>query len=183
MSPILNHVAEMRDCSGHTVDKFGKDQTGKIKYQFNQQGWRSTQDYTFVPRHVFFGNSSVFGIGVDHSQIFASMFEQSYNCGLAANYNNQDIVNSVLNFASSAWYDPQANLAVVWSERNPEQMLDCYRRVGHLHLKHFFCGPVPVNEKNCWPMIPVVDQDVTGTHMGPRTHRLFYKILCTVFNQ
>lgn len=173
----------MRDCSGQTVDKFGLDQTGKIQYQFNQQGWRDNQDYTFVPRHAFFGNSSVFGIGVDHHNIFASMFEQSYNCGLAAQYNNQDIVDSILAFANTAWYHPQVKMAVVWSERNPEHMADCYRQIQHLDLQNFFCGPLPVDARNCWAMIRMIDHDVSGTHMGPQTHRLFYKILCTVFNQ
>lgn len=183
MSPIVNHVAEMRDLHGQTVTKFGLDQTGKITYQFNSQGWRNNQDYVFVPRHVFFGNSSVFGIGVDCDQIFASMFEQSYNLGLAAQYNNRDIVTSILNFVHSSWYDSQAKLAVIWSERHPEHVLDCYNQVRHLNLKHFFCGPLPVDDANCWTMIPKIDQDASDTHMGPKTHKLFSKILCTVFNQ
>ena len=181
MPIAINHIQEMYNLRNQTLNKFGKDQTGQITYQFNSQGWRNSYEHNFVPQYAFFGNSSVLGIGVHRDQIFTSMFEDSYNCGLAVNYTNQDIATSILNFINSDLFDPQVKIAVVWTDRNPEQIVHCYNQVKDLNLKNFFCG-TSIKKENCWAMIPQIDKDVSGTHMGPATHRLFFKFLCNVFN-
>jgi len=182
MSFVINHVQEMYDLRNTIVSKFGKDQTGQITYQFNNQGWRNNVEYDFTPEYAFFGNSSVLGIGVDNNQIFASKFQNSYNCGLAVNYTNQDIVTSIVNFSNSVWFNKKIKMAVIWTDRNSEDIVQCYNQVKDLNLKNFFCG-APVDDKNCWAMIPQIDKDISGTHMGPATHQLFFRILCSVFSR
>lgn len=181
MSSAVNEVGPMYSLRGRAIDKFGLDQTGRITYQFNNQGWRNHKDYDFVPAYVFFGCSSVFGIGVEQKQIFSSMFVDHFNCGLAGQYTNHDIAMSILNFVhSSGFFDHKVKMAVIWTDRNPELLYDCYSKVKNLDLRHFFCGR-SIEDKHCWPMIAAQDTDASGTHMGPATHHQFYKVLCAIF--
>lgn len=162
--------------------QLGKDQTGKIQYQFNSQGWRSEYEYDFVPHHAFFGSSLVLGIGVKQKQIFPSLFESSHNYGLATEYTNQDIVDTILDFVDSEFYSPQTKLAVVWTDRNPDIIETEWHNFQHLNITHFFCG-TPIPSSCSLPMIKNFDYDVSKTHMGPKTHQIFYKTLCNLFKQ
>ena len=60
-TPILNHVPGMIKNQGQIIESFGKDCTGQINYQFNQQGFRGILDFDFMPEYAFFGCSLVFG--------------------------------------------------------------------------------------------------------------------------
>jgi hypothetical protein len=167
------------------VNQLGKDQTKQIQYQFNDQGWRSSYNYNFVPKYAFFGASSVLGIGVNQKDIFPSLFEYSHNYGLAVSYTNQDIVNSICDFVSSELYTPTTKVAVVWSDRNPEQIEHAWHLLDHIDIFHFFCGKTVLQNKNnsSWPMIRNFDYGADGIHIGPKTHKIFHKILCNLFKR
>jgi hypothetical protein len=175
-------VKQLWELKSQTVNHLGKDQTGKIKYQFNKHGWRSSYDYSFIPDYAFFGCSLVLGIGVEQEQIFPSLFESSHNYGLAIDYTNQNIVDTILDFTNSEWYAPSIKMCVVWSDRDPEIINRSWQMIAHLDIVHFFCG-LPIPSGKSWPMIKNVDYDASGTHMGPKTHKIFYKTLCNLFKQ
>lgn len=175
----INNLWALRS---QVVDCLGKDQTGKIQYQFNSQGWRGNYEYNFVPDYAFFGSSSVLGIGVDQSQIFPSLFDRSHNYGLAVDYTNQDIVDSIIDFVSSELYSDQTKLAVVWTDRNPDMIRSSLPLFDHLNIVHFFCGE-KMPGAHSWSMIANLDSDVSDTHMGPKTHQMLHKILCSIFKQ
>lgn len=175
----INNLWTLRS---QVVDRLGKDQTGTVQYQFNSQGWRSSYEYDFVPDYAFFGSSSVLGIGVDQSQIFPSLFDRSHNYGLATDYTNQDIADTVVDFVNSEFYSDQTKLAVVWTDRNPDLIRSSWPLLSHLNIVHFFCGEA-LPGAQCWPMIANLDSDASGTHMGPETHRMLHKILCNIFKQ
>ncbi len=175
-------VDQLWDLRSQTINQLGRDRTGKINYQFNSQGWRSNYEYDFVPEYAFFGCSSVLGIGVTQEYIFPSLFNRSHNYGLATRYTNQHIVDTILAFTNSKLYVPSIKMAVVWTDRDPEIIDNAWPLLDHLNIKHFFCGTlIPGN--NSWPMIKNLDYDVSGTHMGPKTHNIFYKTLCNLFTQ
>lgn len=175
-------VKNLWELRSQTVNELGKDRTGKIQYQFNSQGWRCNYDYDFAPDHAFFGSSLVLGIGVQQHKTFAGLFDRSHNYGLATKYTNQHIVDTILNFVNSELYLPSVKMAVVWSERDPEIINNSWHLIEKFDIKHFFCGQPRVG-RNCWAMIKSIDYDASGTHMGPETHRTFYKILCSLFKQ
>jgi len=178
---MINHVPGMQKHQGLTVDTFGKDTTGKVLYTFNQQGFRSQTDYVTSPSVAFFGCSLVFGIGVDQDKITTSYFANSHNYGLAGKYNNQDIYQTIKKFTASRLYD-NTPIVVVWHSRDSENLNQYYNDLKSFNIYHFFCGqklPLP----NCFSMIPNIDSDVSGSHPGPETHKLFFKIVCALFNQ
>ena len=177
----MNHVSGMQKCQGLTVDTFGKDTTGKVLYTFNKQGFRSQIDYVTSPGVAFFGCSLVFGVGVDQDKIATSYFKNSHNYGLAGEYDNQDVYQTVNTFINSSLYD-NTPVVVVWHSRDSENLDQYYHKLTGLDIYHFFCGE-KLQHPNCFRMIKNVDQDVSGTHMGPATHRIFYKSVCALLNQ
>lgn len=172
----------MWDKRGQTVDQFGLDRTHLIKYTFNQQGFRSTVDYTTSPQVALFGCSLVFGIGVEQSQITASLLDNCQNYGLAGHYSNFDIATTIENFINSDLYTEQVKMAVVWTHRNDIVLDKVYQRLKTFNIVHFFCGTC-LNYNNCYKFIPSIDFDVSQTHMGVKSHKMFYKMLCGLFNQ
>ena len=168
--------------SGHVLDCFGLDQTGSIQYHFNQQGFRSSVEFDFKPDYAFFGASLVFGIGVPESQTFAAMFSKSHNYGLAGQYQNSDIFDTIIKFTKSPVYSPSTKLVVVWHKRDAQDLDTYYQQLLDVKLLHFFCV-VPFDYPKCYSMFPEQDQDVSGTHMGPKTHYAMYKILCHLLDQ
>lgn len=179
---ITNCVSDMWKHRGNTVDAFGKDQTHTITYTFNQQGFRSKQDYNWTPKVALFGCSLVMGIGVDQSMITSAYFEDCQNYGLAGRYTNQDILHTIENFVNSDLYNPATNIAVVWTDRDAEVLEAYYTSLKKLNIIHFFCGPT-LNHPQCYKFISHVDMDASNTHPGAVTHKTFYKILCSLFNQ
>jgi hypothetical protein len=165
-----------------TVYQFGNDNTGLVEYTFNSQGFRSSQDYVIVPNYAFFGCSLVFGIGVPIDQVFTSYFTHSHNYGIAGNYNNNDIFQSIQDFINSELYSCDTKLIIVWTDRNTEWIDNYYQQLKSYNVIHFFCGKV-LSYQNCYAMIPQLDTDISGTHMGAKTHRTFWKVLSNLCNQ
>jgi len=175
----------MQQYQGQTIDKFGNDTTGKIKYCFNQQGFRHRDNYTTAPSIAFFGCSLVFGVGVEQDQVFSNYFKNSYNYGLADLYNSQDIYKTIKAFVNSPLYD-NTTIVVVWPDRSKENSKEnqnleqYYQNLKDLNIYHFFCG-AKLQYPNCFKMIKDIDHDVSGTHPGPDTHHMFYKTLYALF--
>lgn len=183
-SPIIapcNHVPGMINQKNNTLTAFGKDVTGKILYRFNHEGFRG-HDFSFVPQYAFFGISLVFGIGVNETEIFPYLFEQAHNYGLAGSYDNHDIMITLEKFLASSLYTPATQMAVVWHSRDSECLEEFYMKLHPHNIIHFYCGKVLPFER-CFAMVPEVDQDVSKTHPGPKTHRLMYKMLCGLFDK
>jgi hypothetical protein len=164
-----------------TLTQFGKDTTGEVTYTFNQQGFRSDQDFNFVPDYAFFGCSLVFGIGVPVEQTFAKLFANSQNYGLAGNYNNHDVFVTINSYLKSNTYSPSTKLAVFWTDRDADRLDNYYHLLKDHNIKHFFCS-TPLPYDNCYPVPANLDFDVSGTHMGPKTHKFIWKILCQLLN-
>lgn len=167
----------MYDCRGQTVAKFGLDTTGLIQYQFNQQGFRSNREFDFVPDWAFFGCSFVAGIGVSIDQTFAAKFARSQNYGVCGTYNNQHIHKIIQSFLNTKLFSPKTKMAVFWTDRDCELLDDYYQELSHLNMRFFFCG-TPLPYPKCYKLINNMDSDVSGTHMGPKTHEFLYRILC-----
>lgn len=179
---MINHVPDMYNLHGQTVYKFGRDCTGHIEYQFNQQGFRSNINFDTAPQCALFGCSSVFGIGVQNKDIAASLLPDTYNFGLAGNYDNADIHQTIVNYLDSKLYSPQTKLCVVWTDRDQDTLHDLVNDLAAVDLHHFFCGEVVPN-KNCFKFVKTLDQDASLTHMGPKTHKFFAKTLWALFKQ
>jgi len=179
---VITSVPGMHKHSGHVLDRFGLDQTGRIQYRFNQQGFRSGVDFDFRPDYAFFGASLVFGIGVPEPQTFAAMFPRAHNYGLAGQYQNSDIFDTIIEFTKLPDYSSNTKLVVVWHRRGAQDLNTYYKKLSHVKMLHFFCG-IPLSYPNCYAMFPEQDQDVSGTHPGPKTHYTMYKILCNLFDQ
>jgi hypothetical protein len=177
---VNNHVPNMIQHIGQTLDKFGKDRTGLVKYQFNQQGFRSPVDFNFVPEYVFFGNSLVFGIGVAYEYTFPGMFNFSHNYGLAGNYNNDDIFKIIENYLNSDVYSSKTKKAVVWTNRNEENVNSYSKQLSEQGFVQLFCGDL-MPYKNCFRAVANIDFDVSGTHMGIKTHLATCRLLSESF--
>lgn len=169
----------MYQLRGQTTSTFGLDQTNLIKYCFNQQGFRGNTSYNQIPRYAFFGCSLVFGIGVDYHNTFVGKFTDAYNYGIAGDYTNADTFEIIKSFLNSKLFSLDVKLAVVWTDRDSQ---DLYQYVDHLqkyNIVHFFCGD-PLPGPHCYKVMSNLDVDVSGTHMGIKTHEFFYKVLCNL---
>lgn len=166
---------------GKTVTKWGKDQTGLIEYQINQQGFRSPTDYLQKPNWAFFGNSIVFGVGVPWSQTLVSHFESAHNYGLAGDYMNHHSVTNLQRFLDSALYSPTTKIVFFWSDRNEpiDHMINQITQwvPGALHVSAGQKRPGAIN------LLPQIDTDVSGTHPGPKSHTIWAKTLKAFFNK
>jgi len=169
----------MYELRGKSVDRMGFDTTGKIQYQFNNQGFRSDRDFDFVPDWCFFGCSFVLGIGVPNDQIFASRFANSHNYGMCGAYDNKLIQETVQQFLKSDLFSPHTQMAVFWADRDNDLLESYYQNFQHLNMKFFFCS-TPLPHKNCYKIIQNMDLDVSGTHMGPKTHEFLYRVICRI---
>jgi hypothetical protein len=177
---IVNHLPSMFSLKNQTVLQFGKDSTGTIDYTFNSQGFRSNYDFDFVPDYAFFGCSLVFGIGVGNDEIFASRFDRSHNYGVADVYNNNDIFLILQKFLASDLYHPSTKISVIWHSRNADVIPNYVNKLSTYNIIHFFCG-TPLPFKNCYPAINNLDFDVSGTHIGEKTHKFYHGVLKSLF--
>jgi hypothetical protein len=157
-----------------TVFRWGKDQTGLIEYRFNSQGYRSYKTYDSPATWAFFGNSIVFGIGVCESNILTSYFEGSQNFGLAGNYLNQHSVTNLANFLKSPCCKPDTRLVFFWIDRETEDIDFLINKVDQMtdRCLHISSG---IRRTKTINLMPPRDQDVSGTHPGPATHRMWAK--------
>ena len=77
---MFNNCNEkMFSLAGQTVDKYGLDKTGQINYTFDKHGFREGNDYAQKPDYVFFGASTLAGIGVIEQKRFSRYFDNSWN--------------------------------------------------------------------------------------------------------
>ena len=179
---IDNQVAGMFCNRNQVTHVFGKDSTGQVEYKFNRQGFRANFDFDFVPEYAFFGCSLVFGVGVPVNQTFAAKFSNYHNYGLAGSYTNKDIMHTLDNFVSSDFYNHQTKIAVIWHKNNPENLENFYNSLPTERIIHFFCSnKLPF--KNCYSAIKNIDLDVSGTHMGPKTHNIYFKTMHSLFDR
>lgn len=167
---------------GKTVNSIGKDRTKTIEYNFNELGFRSSKQFDFVPDYAFFGCSIVLGIGVAEDKTFASKFTNSQNYGLCTSYNNEHIFQTIRNFLNSPLYLPHVKLAVIWTDRDSNQLENYYQQLINYNFVHVFCSK-PLLYPRCFPMIKNLDWDASATHPGETTHQFLYKFLCNAFNQ
>lgn len=181
---LINNANEpLHSIRGKTVSAWGKDTTGFIKYTINNQGFRSSVDYDWTPKYAFFGSSSVFGIGVPEEQTLVAQFENAHNYGLAGNYLNQDSITNLKNFLSSATYNNDVKIVFFWIERpnqeNIEEMISYVDSISKkiIHISQGNKYPKAIN------LMPHIDQDVSGTHPGPRTHKLWAKTIRLLINR
>lgn len=165
--------------ASNTVSKFGKDQTGKVNYSFNCHGFRGP-DFDFIPKYAFFGCSLVFGVGVDQSQTFPYLFENSQNYGLAGNYTDHDTMIVIEKFLLSDLYSPGTKMVIVWRSQDQDILKNFYQRLNGHNFLHFFCGQ-PLNNNDCYATPPNIDYDVSETHYGPASHRRLCKTLQNLF--
>jgi hypothetical protein len=174
---VINPVPKMYSLRGQTVDQFGRDSTGLVHYQFNQQGFRSNQNFDFVPDWAFFGSSFVAGIGVPIEKTFASKFNNSQNYGVCGTYYNHDIREIIQQFLNSKLFSPCTKMAVFWTDRDCALLDAYYQELHHLDMRFFFCSK-PLSYPRCYKLPGNLDSDVSGTHFGPKTHEFLYQTLC-----
>lgn len=158
---------------GQTVDRWGKDQTGLIKYQFNQQGFRHVRDYDWQPSIAVFGNSIVFGVGMNYSEILCNLLPDAQNYGLSGYYMNHHSVTNLQEFVNSDLYSDNVKIVFFWVDRDEaiEDMIQQVNKIvpGVLHISSGARRAGAIN------LMPSIDHDVSGTHPGPRTHLLWAK--------
>ena len=161
---------------GQIVQTWGKDSTGLIDYRFNLQGYRHSLNYNWPAKWAFFGNSIVFGIGVQESKILTSYFDHSQNYGLSGDYMNHHSVTNLKNFLQSECYTSHTRVVFFWIDRDNEKVDELIQQVKIMvpHCLNISSGkrrPGAIN------LVPHQDLDVSGTHPGPRTHKIWAKTI------
>ena len=68
-------------------------------------------------------------------------------------------------------------MAIFWTDRGCDMLETYYHELKHLDIRFFFCGS-PLPYPRCHRVISNLDFDVSGTHMGPKTHEFLYRVLC-----
>jgi hypothetical protein len=164
------------ECRGQTLRQWGKDATGIVEYQLNLQGFRHLCSYTWTTQWAFFGNSAVFGVGVDNAHIMTSYFKGSQNYGLSGSYMNHHSVTNLLNFVNTPCYNKNTNVVFFWIDREHEDIAKLISQVssivpGCLHISSGQKRQGAIN------LMPHIDLDVSGTHPGPRTHAMWAKTI------
>jgi len=179
----LNSAISLDNCyelawqhRGQTVQTWGKDNTGSIEYRFNSQGYRHPQTYNWPATWAFFGNSIVFGIGVPESLILTSYFDHSQNYGLSGHYMNHHSVTNLAHFVKSECFTPQTQIVFFWIDRDNENINQLIQQVkslapGCLNISSGQQRPGAIN------LMPQKDSDVSGTHPGPLTHKMWAKTI------
>jgi hypothetical protein len=157
------------------VRAWGKDHTGLIEYRFNAHGYRHSREYDWPADWAFFGNSIVFGVGVEESRILTSQFENSQNYGLSGQYMNHHSVTNLQRFLQSACYTNTTTVVFFWIDRD-EDIAGLYQQVCSLvpDCLHISSGQ---KRQGMITLMPQVDWDVSGTHPGPRTHQIWARTI------
>ena len=173
---IQNSNKPLYDVRGTAVDRWGKDQTGTITYNINNQGFRSDTDYTWTPSYAFFGSSAIFGIGVDNKHILVNHFDKAQNYGLAGNYLNCDSIENLKNFVASPLYK-DTQIVFFWIDRpGREDINELIPQANKL------CNSIlHISQGNRYPgainLMPHVDRDASQTHTVVKTHQLWAKTI------
>lgn len=166
---------------GQTVRQWGKDTTGLVEYKINDQGFRSPYNYDAVPDYAFFGNSIIFGVGIEQTQTLVSKFENSHNYGLSGNYMNHHSVTNLQQFVASELYNGQTKIVFFWIDRT-EPINDMINQINDLipGVLHVSSGKPRRGAIN---LMPQIDSDVSGTHPGPKTHLMWAKTIKLLLNR
>jgi hypothetical protein len=173
---IQNSNKPLYDARGTTVTRWGKDQTGTITYNINNQGFRSNTDYTWSPSYAFFGSSTIFGIGVENKDILVNQFDKAQNYGLAGQYLNGDSIENLKNFIASPLYK-DTQIIFFWIDRlGKEDINELIPQTNNLcdNILHISQGeqyPGAIN------LMPHIDRDVSQTQPGIKTHQLWAKTI------
>jgi len=176
---IQNCLTSAWKCQGQTVNKWGKDRTGLITYQINNQGFRSADDYVDSPSYAFFGNSFIFGVGVPVTETLSSHFDLSQNYGLAGWYMNHHSVTNLTQFVNSDLFTSNTRIIFGWAKRTEsiEQMVQqvdqMVPNVIHIRFDKTYSGAITSDP--AVDLGPKIDNDVSGTHPGPKTYQLWAK--------
>jgi len=171
---MINLLENFQRLKNKKVTNLGLDQSGKIEYAINNQGFRSFKDYVDSPDYAFFGCSLILGIGVNQNNIISSYFENSHNYGLATKYTNQNIHDTVNNFLNSNLYSKNTIFVIVWCDKNDSDNIPEYiKNLNKITNKilNFKVGYKNINSVELLPR--QIDTDVSGTHPGPKSHKLW----------
>lgn len=183
---MLKAVNDQIQFSNQQLDRYGKDQTGKVSYQFNSAGFRSNLEFDYLPDMVFFGGSTVFGVGVSVEQTFPHIIADEknfkiWNCSYACvNYNNQMIFDTIVLVHQHVkdipvvvhWvgdrYDPLCTTSVY-------QFVEAAKKL-YSHSIHFLIDGQEEKDKiipGYFDLINPIWADIsaTDTHPGPKTHK------------
>jgi hypothetical protein len=178
---IDNCFAPAFEARGTTVDKWGKDQTGLVQYRFNNSGFRSDFEYTAPPEYALFGASAVFGVGIPLEKTICALLPNCQNYGLGGNYYNHHSVANLKNFIHSPLYRRDTKIVFFWIDRpgveDIESMITEVNSICpdvlHINLGAKVPGAIT--------LFSHVDQDVSGTQPGPRTHAKWAKTIELLF--
>ena len=164
---------KMFSLAGQTVYKYGLDKTGQINYTFDKHGFREGNDYDQKPDYVFFGASTLAGIGVIEQKRFSRYFDNSWNFGLCGTYIDEESITNYNSFKKLKI--DNAKIVFCWKNDNPLELLKLIKK---LPKDVYHCVATKLDrEKTC--LYPKnLDYDVSNTHWGPITHEKFYKLLC-----
>jgi hypothetical protein len=168
----------MFDHRGQTLHAWGKDATGLITYTLNNQGFRSNYDYKESAKYAFFGCSTLFGIGINLEDTLVSQLN-GQNYGIAGEYVNQDSIINLENFLKSKLYD-NTRVVFFWVERPGEDIVELSRYVDSLAPRIIQISQGP-RYSGLLNLPPQVDVDVSGTHPGPRTQKIWAKVIKAIF--
>ncbi len=163
---FYNSNIVMKNLSGHSVDKFAKDTTGKITYTFDSYGFRKLNNYSIKPNYAFFGSSTVFGVGVQDNEVFTKQFDKCWNFGCAGKYTETEIVDNVKKFMALKL---DTKIVMLWRDNSYiEYVKDLDKNILHC---------IPHRKDNFMRLLDNIDYDVSNTHWGPKTHYKFSKLL------
>jgi len=134
--------------------------------------------------NMLFGNSSIFGVGVNEDQILSSQFNNSQNFGLAGEYLNKDSVTNLENFLSSPLYNRKVKIAFFWVEREGQEDIGkLITYVNSLDKNIINVSQTKKKYSGAVHLMPSIDSDVSRTHPGPKTHKVWAKTLDLLFNR
>ena len=168
---------------GTKVNKWGKDSTGLVEYQFNNYGFRSDSEDLESPAYAMFGSSAVFGVGVPVDQALCSLLPHCQNYGLSGDYFNHHSVTNLKAFLNSPLYSSDTKIVFFWIDRpGIEDIESMIKEVNSLNIKilHINQG---IKISGAVNLIPHVDLDVSGTHPGPKTHKMWAKLIQQLTNR
>jgi hypothetical protein len=176
MSQVDNCCEPLWQHRGQTVKTWGLDNTGLIDYRLNSQGFRHRSTYDWPAEWAFFGNSIVFGIGVDEPEIMTSYFANSQNYGLAGQYMNFHGVANLKNFLKSSCCTPSTRIVFFWIDREIEDVDSLIQQVKILAPN---CLNISSGQRrpNAINLMPHRDRDVSGTHPGPKSHKMWARTI------
>lgn len=175
-----NTLTAFKHLTNSTVYNIGMDRSHIIKYQFNAQGFRSDINYYNQPSYAFFGCSATLGIGVPYNKTFPSYFKNSYNYGIAIKYTNKDIFDTVSNFIKSKNYSKKTTIIILWCDKNDHYLIP--QLIKNLHIPNKIIN-LKIGYSNTYGLQTLphnIDDDVSKTHPGIKTHHLWYNVINSI---